>query len=421
MTVLPTTASAPRASAVAEPPILPLGAARLLAGASSGRAVDHLEHRALAGPLVHRTQAWLCEAARTVGLLGRGGAAFPVATKLAAVRPGPATHVLVNGSESEPTSHKDRLLMRRVPHRVLDGALVAAAALGTSRVTVAVHDQEAAQALTTACGERGDATAVRIVVTPAGFVAGEVQAVVNGLDGRPAVPNGRRTLPSDRGLEGRPTFAGNVETFAQLGLLALLGPSAYAAIGTGTEPGTSLVTVFGDVPRAGVAEVAHGTPLDLLTGATGDRPVLLGGYHGTWTRARGLLLDRPALRASGLAWGAGVVVVLPETTCPLGEVARVARWLAQESAGQCGPCVFGLASLADDIARLQVGAPVDLPGLHRRLGLVSGRGACGHPDGAVRFLASALAMFPEEIGDHTTSGGCGRPVLGVLPLPGSAR
>jgi NADH:ubiquinone oxidoreductase subunit F (NADH-binding) len=402
------------------PPVLALGGARLLAGAGS-RAVTYAAHQAMVAPLRHRSQAWLCEAARAVGLLGRGGAAFPVAVKLAAVPAGRHTEILVNGSESEPASRKDRTLMRRAPHRVLDGALVTAAALGTDRVTIAVHDRPSADALAIARGERTDAAAVHIVLTPGGFVGGEVQALVNTLEGRATAPNGRRTLPSDRGLRDRPTFASNVETFAQLGVLASLGPQSYADLGCATEPGTSLATVFGDVPTPGVAEVPHGTPLEALTGDADDRPVLLGGYHGTWTRARGLRLDRADLRRRGLTWGAGVVAVLPAQACPLGEVARVVHWLAGQSTGQCGPCVFGLASVSRDLARLYHGDLVDLADLRRRLGLVDGRGACSHPDGAVRFAATALAVLRDDVEAHRSGRGCGRPVLGVLPVPGSTR
>lgn len=402
------------------PAVLALGSARLLAGAGF-RAVTHAEHRAMAGPLHHRSHSWLSSAARTVGLLGRGGAAFPVAVKLAAVPAGRRTEVLVNGSESEPASLKDRVLMRRAPHQVLDGALVVASALRTDRVTIAVHDRAAADALADAREERADAAHVRVTLTSSGFVGGEVQALVNGLDGRAAVPNGRRTLPSDRGLRGRPTFASNAETFAQLAVLAALGPQSYADLGSSAEPGTSLVTLLGDVPMPGVAEVPNGTPLDALTGPTGDRPVLLGGYHGTWTRERGLALDRTDLRDRGLAWGTGVVAVLPEEACPLGEVARIVHWLAGESAGQCGPCIFGLASVSRDLTRLYHGERVDLPDLRRRLGLIDGRGACHHPGGAVRFAATALAVMDDEIAAHRSGDGCRRPVLGVLPVYGTAR
>lgn len=354
---------------------------------------------------------------RQVGLLGRGGAAFPVATKLAATPSGRGTVVVVNGSESEPASFKDRALMRSGPHLVVEGALVVAAALGTRRVQIAVHDRESASALTSALTERSDSAQVQVTVTEPGFVTGEARALVATLSGRPAVPSGRRILPSVSGVDGRPSFVSNVETFAQIGLLARHGAAWFAGLGSPEEPGTSLVTLLGDVPTPGVVEVPNGTSLELLTGSAVG-PVLMGGYHGTWGSVAGALLDRVALRAAGVSWGAGVVAVLPDTTCALGEVARVTRWLAGESAGQCGPCVFGLASIADDLELLVRGEPVDLDRFSRRVGLVRGRGACAHPDGAVGFVASALRAFGDEVERHHLGHGCGRPVQGVLPIGG---
>lgn len=396
------------------------GASRLLAGTAAGP-VSYAHHLALAGPLIHRSHSWLCQATRQVGLVGRGGAAFPVATKLAAVPAGSSTEVVVNGSESEPASFKDRVLMMRAPHRVIDGALVIAAALGrsgpTPRVTIAVHDQYASQALVSACAERADAAHVRVVTAPGGFVTGEARALLNALAGKPPVPDGRRVLPHVRGLGGRPTFISNAETFAQIGTLATLGPDGYAALGTPTEPGTSLVTMLGDVPHSGVAEVPHGTPIDRLTGALDGRPVLIGGYHGAWTRLRGLTIERADLARQHLSLGAGVLAVLPHDTCPLGEIARVAQWLAAQSARQCGPCLFGLSSLARDLGALHEGSRLDLGALQRRAGLIVGRGACANPDGAVRFMGSALDAFAEDVRAHHSGRGCGRPTLGILPTP----
>jgi len=420
-----TTAHQPASAPVDDtPPVLPLGASRLLAGVRPDRPISHAEHRRLAGPLVHRTHAWLVDASHRAGLLGRGGAAFPVATKLAAIATADRPEVVVNGTESEPASWKDRLLMRRAPHRVLDGALVVAAAHQARSVTIAVHDRGSASALLAAARERGDAAAISVVLTGGGFVSGEAAALISGLEGRPAVPPGRRVLPTVQGLGRRPTFVSNVETFAQLGLLATLGLGEFASVGGPTEAGTSLVTLLGDPPRRGVAEVVNGTPLSALIGPVGARPVLVGGYHGTWLGPADPLglgpgLDRAALRAAGVHWGAGVLAVLPGDTCALGEVARVAAWLASESAGQCGPCTFGLASVAHDLTALHAGRPVDPADLRRRLGLVDGRGACAHPDGVVRFVASALAVMPDEVDAHLR-GGCGRPLRGCLPVPGSA-
>jgi NADH:ubiquinone oxidoreductase subunit F (NADH-binding) len=145
--------------------------------------------------------------------------------------------------------------------------------------------------------------------------------------------------------------------------------------------------------------------------------MLVGGYHGTWTSETGLVLDRRRLSDRGAPWGAGVIAVLPDTTCALGEVTRVAHWLAGQSAGQCGPCLFGLNGLARDLAAVYAGSRIDLDGLRRRAGLAVGRGACAHPDGAVRFVGTALDAFADEVEAHRSRGGCGRPILEVLPLP----
>lgn len=388
-------------SAHVTPPVYVLGTARLLAGDIPA--------------VPARDQRWLVEAARAVGLLGRGGAAFPVAAKLASV--GRGATVLVNGSESEPASWKDRVLMRCVPGLVLDGALLVAGALRSREVVLAVADASSVAALHAAIHRRGAGGRVRVVPTENGFVGGEVQALVNGLNQRPAVPNGRRVLPTVRGVGGRPTFASNVETFAQLALLAAHGPEEFASVGTAAEPGTTLVSVHTPERGTSVVEIPHGTPLASLVGTTG--PLLVGGYHGSWTTATDVRIERPALRAAGIGWGAGVVATLPETTCPIGEIARVAAWLAGESAGQCGPCVFGLAGIAGDLTALATGRRADTARLRRRLGLVPGRGACSHPDGAARFVASGLQAYAEDLARHEHGSGCGRPVLGALPLGGA--
>ncbi|GAA5143670.1 hypothetical protein GCM10023340_09590 [Nocardioides marinquilinus] len=391
------------------------GEARLLAGTAAGR-VDLAHHRATHGRPARLDAASTTAALARVALLGRGGAAFPVATKLGAVATGPRTHVLVNGSEGEPASLKDRTLMQLAPHLVLDGALAVAAALDTRQVTVVVQDAAAHHALRAAVAERDDAHDVRLQLRPHGFVAGEVRAVVRAASGGPALPPGRRTLPTVDGVDGRPTFASNAETFAQVALVLCLGPDRFASVGAADEPGTTLVTLVGDVHRPGVVEVPTGLPLAALVGG-GPGPVLVGGYHGTWLAGPGsLTLSRPAMRAAGVPLNAGVLARLPHATCALGEVAAVARWLAAESAGQCGPCVFGLPGLAATLDGLLAGQPV-LAHARQRAGLLPGRGACAHPDGAARFVATALDALGDEVERHRTHGHCGRPVRGVLPLP----
>jgi NADH:ubiquinone oxidoreductase subunit F (NADH-binding) len=242
--------------------------------------------------------------------------------------------------------------------------------------------------------------------------------MLRGLQGEAAVPPGRRTLPSDKGLHGNPTFASNAETFAQLGLLATHGADGFLPSLGGSESGTMLVTVWGAVPYAGVREVRAGTELSAICGGTGS-PVLVGGYHGTWVPdVSQLRLDRATLRAAGVHLGAGVFARLPSDTCALGEVTRVAHWLSAERSGRCGPCHFGLPAVAADLEALLSGriGSEGLQRLRRRIGLLPGRGACAHPDGAAQFVRTALTSFDDEVAQHLAHGTCGRGCRGVLPL-----
>jgi NADH:ubiquinone oxidoreductase subunit F (NADH-binding) len=175
-----------------------------------------------------------------------------------------------------------------------------------------------------------------------------------------------------------------------------------------------------------VYEVALGTPVaDVIAvaGRAGDwRAALVGGYYGSWLSARdaaSIGLDNASLRDRGASVGAGVVVALPTEACPAAEVARVVRWMAAENAGQCGPCVHGLAAIAGTVTALSVGrAGRDTRArLERWTGQVDGRGACHHPNGVVRFVRSALAVFADELDDHRRHGPCSAcslpPVLAV--------
>ena len=397
-------------------PVRVIGDPRLLAGLDQGR-LDRERHLWTHGAQPDLTREDYTKLAEAVGLRGRGGAAFPVAPKLADLPAKGIEAVVVNGSESEPVSRKDRLLLTLAPHLVLDGATGLARALGAPHVLIAVHDAEAARSVREALMERDDGLAIEVRETPGRFVAGEARAVLSVLEGGPAVPPGRRVLPTRKGYHRRPTFLSNVETFAQLAVLARLGSKRFGSTGLISEPGTQLhCAVDGAVQRPGVIETPIGMPLEavmLFSGAEAG-PVLLGGYHGRWLpHSGGVVLKRPDVSA-------GIILALGTDTCPLGEVHRVSQWLASQSAGQCGPCVFGLASLVDDFDRLVKGDPSGWHDAERHLGLVPGRGACAHPDGSARFLASALEVFGEDVRLHLSGGGCERQVKGVLPVPGGA-
>lgn len=402
-------------------PVSTLGTPRLLAGVDRVGHVDLFHHRALHGEPVLRTRDWLTRAMRDVNLLGRGGAGFPVAIKLDSMPTNRAATVLVNGSEGEPASHKDRTLMTAAPHLIIDGALIVAHALGTQDITIVVHDAWAHESMIRAARERRDTDQISIVRTRDGFVGGEIRAVVNGLNTGRAHPGGRRDLPNTHGVGGHATFGSNVETFAQIALLSGMGVADYERSGATDEPGTSLVTLLGDVARPGVVEVPNGTPLEVLLPGRVDQPVLIGGYHGTWVRtAHDLVLTRATLREAGAPLGAGVVARPFAGTCVLAEVAAVSRWLADESAGQCGPCFFGLPALAEDMQAFAAGRGSQERAV-QRMQQVRGRGACAHPDGAVQFMSSAIVALADDIRVHREYGSCGRPPSTMLPLPRRSR
>jgi NADH:ubiquinone oxidoreductase subunit F (NADH-binding) len=424
----------------ADAPAAPQGLPRLLASVrDDGRPAtleEHVRryggvHDAVGGPeLISLVEA--------SGLGGRGGAGFPTGAKLRAVasqrRRRPV--LVVNGVEAEPASGKDRALLRATPQLVLDGAVLAAGAIGAQEVLVGVGRRATVErdllvaAIDSRRRQRIDArVSLRAVIAPDRFVSGEETALIQFLNGGPAKPTFTPPRPFERGVGGAPTLVQNVETLAHLALIARFGAPWFRELGTPAEPGSTLVTISGAVAQPGIHEIALGTPLrELLAGAGGTtEPIsayLVGGYFGTWfteAAARDLLLLEEDVARHGGGLGARVIIALPASTCAVAEASRVARYLAEESAGQCGPCVHGLRAIADAFAQLAVGNADQRQRLRRWLIEVRGRGACRHPDGATRFTASALNLFADEVELHLRYGRCSAPDKGVLPVPQSQR
>ncbi|HEX4817925.1 MAG TPA: NADH-ubiquinone oxidoreductase-F iron-sulfur binding region domain-containing protein [Nonomuraea sp.] len=418
------------------PRVLRMGPARLTAGLDHCRRLDLPAHRTLHGVVEPRELDELISYANEVDMRGRGGAAFPFARKLRAVADaagsGGECVVLVNGAEGEPASSKDAMLLTRNPHLVLDGAVLAAEALGAREVVVATAGGEVAEAsVAAAVAERRAANIsggaesrvpIRVVGIKERFIAGEGGALVRAVNGEEGIPPGRKKRAATSGVDGLPTLLSNTETYAQFALLAEYGPQKYAEIGTSKEPGTILLTVSGGAANGAVIEAPTGVlladVLDLCEADVGDG-VLIGGYHGAWLSAeavRTAVISREGMKAAGATLGAGIVVPLGSSTCALGEAARVASYLASESAGQCGPCRLGLPDVARAICALVEGTG-SVDGVRRAVRVVERRGACFHPDGTAKFVLSALDAFEAEIALHLEHGGCGRPVRGVLPMP----
>ncbi len=414
------------------PDAMCIGQARLTAGLDRFERIDLTTHYSVFGNLPRLTADQLIKATEQVNLCGRGGAAFPFGKKLKSVVESARQRkrrivILVNATEGEPGSSKDRMLLLRSPYLVLGGALVAAWALQAREIVIGVTRTDVARSISSAASAEPDLKRlVRVVKVPDRFVVGEGGALVNALNGKTPRPPGRKILPSDYGIHDLPTLLSNAETYAQVAVLAMLGPDGYASAGTRDEPGTTLLSVGGSVDNPAVVEVPFGLPLgevlDLCSASPADG-VLVGGYHGMWLPADlaySVPVSRGGLTAAGGTLGAGVVLPLGGGTCPLGEVARVAGYLAKESSGQCGPCKLGLPAIARALIALADGSGgIDaLDTARRGAAAVKGRGACAHPDGMFRFVLSALDVFTDDLTAHLFRGTCGRRVQGVLPLPG---
>ncbi len=390
---------------------------------------DLASHRRAYGPLPRLGGSAVIDLVNRAGLTGRGGAGFPTGRKLAAVatagqrRRGGRPVVVGNAAEGEPASAKDRVLLTTSPHLVLDGLQLAAAAVGAGRAYLYVNPHSAASARA-ALAERTDPVRVTLVDAPDRFISGQESAVVARIEGRPAIPRDTPHRVVESGVRGAPTLVQNVETLAHLALVTRYGPTWFRQVGTPDEPGTFLASVSGAVRTPGVYEAPLGIPLGQLYELAGGlrspvQAVLVGGYHGAWLPPDGTLpLSRAGLRPYGASPGAGVVVALPYGVCGLAESARVVSYLAGQSARQCGPCLNGLPRMADTLTRLawspplstaahrgsgRQSAPPDprLPGEVARLAsLVTGRGACAHPDGTARFVTSTLRTFDAEVRAH---------------------
>ncbi|MBT2565709.1 hypothetical protein J7I84_04200 [Arthrobacter sp. ISL-85] len=370
----------------------------------------------------HTAGPGLLEALAEAGLTGRGGAAFETWRKATAaagsVRKGlfPARPVVIaNGAEGEPLSFKDRTLLTHAPHLVIDGLIALAAALGGAEMYVYApaaglpHVQRAV-------GERPRGKRIRVVQAPETFISGESSAVVNMIANGSAVPTDQRRRLSESGLNGRPTLVVNVETLAQVALIARYGAQWFRQAGTGTDPGTRLVSVSGPAPvRDVVLEVPGGAPLSAVLREAGMDPaalsaVLVGGYHGRWVRPAGHTLSPVGPPSRVVRPGAGVIHALDLQACGIQATARIVSYLAGQSARQCGPCMFGLPAMASVLNRIAGGeANPRLASELDRLGrLVSGRGACRHPEGTTGLVSSALEVFAADFRAHV-SGYCTGP------------
>ena len=406
-------------------------------GVLPSRPLNVAEHRAYYGALPAADRLPLGELAARIGhagVRGRGGAGFPLYRKIVSVSGAARARrlqptIVANGCEGEPASHKDKHLLWLAPHLVLDGLVLLGRELRATRAILAIEADapngkgDLVRRVREAVSERDvrqDGVHIELVEVPGGFIAGESAALVSTLNGGPGLPTYTEHSVREHGVGGTPTLVQNVETVAQVALIARYGADWFRDYGTAAEPGPQLFTVYAGRRQPRVVHSAAGAPLwPLIADAEPIDAVLIGGYHGSWISAPLARKARLTEAELGVPLGAGLIAALPADRCGLTETAHIMRYLALESAGQCGPCLNGLPRIAG--AMEQLADPHHaaryagiVQNLQRWSGMVEGRGLCHHPDGSVRLVRSALTVFRTETAAHRAgvcTGGDRRPLL----------
>ena len=380
-----------------------------------------------------RTPEAVIEQVLESGLKGRGGAYFPPARKWQGARSFPEPRFLVvNAEEGEPGLFKDRHIMEGLPHRLLEGALIAAYAAGASRCFIYINAEahlsaeRMQQALDQAhehglVGEdilgSGFGCQFEVRRGAGGYVCGEETTLLNTIEGRRREPRLRPPFPVESGLFRQPTVINNVETLANLPYILQRGPARYGQVGLETAPGTKLVCLSGSVQRPGLAEVPMGSTLrQVIYGIGGGPPqgreigvVAVGGPSSGVLPPTELDLElKPGmLHPSGVVMGAGGVMVMDSAVSPLDVARRLAAYNAAESCGKCTPCREGTPRIVEALDRLAAGGNMaadvtagvedDVEELRYLAEIVAAASLCGLGQMAGGPVNSLLHFFGDEV------------------------
>jgi len=373
------------------------------------------------GAATRITPAEIAGVILAAGLRGRGGAGFPAGRKWQTVAANAeaagAAAVVVNGAEGEPGTFKDRSIVRHNPYRVVEGACIAARAVGADRIVIALKRAfttevalvRRAIAEMSAAGMIPPALECTVFEGPDEYLYGEESALIETIDAGGPFP---RVVPVYRtGLGGVPTLVNNVETIANVPRILDRGVAWFRSVGTPDSPGTLVCTVTGDTRRHGVGEMRAGTSLRQVIGAIGGGPhpghsvkaVLSGVANRVITGDQlGVALAHEALAAIGSGLGAAGFIVFDDRADMVAVAAGVARFLAVESCGQCTPCKLDGAQLATVLARIaaNTATPFDLTVVERRIRTVSIGARCYLGVQQETVLTSIFERFRHEFDEH---------------------
>ena len=391
-------------------------------------------YRALEKALHEYRPQELVDLVKRSKLRGRGGAGFPAGLKWSFMpQDDVRKYLCVNTDEGEPGTFKDRVLVERDPHQVIEGAIIAAYAVGATRAYVyirgefflgvkrwikAIADAYEHHYLGQNILGSGFSLDMTVHRGAGAYICGEETAMIESLEGRRGEPRLKPPFPAQKGYLKEPTLVHNVETLANVPHIVLNGAEWYASIGTERSAGPKLFCISGHVYRRGVFELPLGTPLreiiyDHAGGVPGDRrikAVIPGGASTPFLTAGQLdvPMDFEALVAAGSALGTGAIVVIGEGTCMVDVTRRTARFFAHESCGKCTPCRVGAMRILDLLESIEAGRgePGDVQRLSSLCDGIVGHTFCPLGDALVAPIRSSLALFADEFEQHIKYGRC---------------
>ena len=380
-------------------------------------------------------------------LRGRGGAGFPMGRKLslvppAAKRQGPA-YVVANADESEPGAFKDREIMRRVPHRVLEGCLIAAHAIQAEAVYIYIRGEYLAEALVLEAAieearRAGLFGQVKFVLHrgAGAYICGEESALLESLEGSRGQPRPRPPFPPVAGLYMQPTLINNVQTIASVPAIIELGAERYAELGVASAPGTVVYSLSGNVNRPGNYELPLGVTLRELIFEHGQgiadgralKAIIPGGSSvPVFTPDQlDVQLDFDSVQAAGSYLGSAAVIVVDERACMVQLALRAEKFYMHESCGKCTPCREGTRWLVRLLERIEAGdgTQSDLDLVVEVCSRIEGKSLCALGDFAVWCVGSYVEKFRDEFQRHVDEGGCpygGESSTHGVPAPSDQR
>jgi NADH-quinone oxidoreductase subunit F len=368
----------------------------------------------------------IIEAITTATLRGRGGAGFPTGRKASLVATDqPPTYLVINADESEPGAFKDREIMLRVPHRLIEGCLISARAIESKNVFIYIRGEylrefevmRAALDDARAAGLLGDVTIV-LHRGAGAYICGEETALLDSLEGKRGQPRPRPPFPPVTGLDGRPTQINNVQTIATVPAIIDLGAEEFAKIGPQNSPGTAIFSLSGNVARPGNYELELGTTLRELIYDVGGgvvegrdlKAVIPGGSSVPILMPDQIdtPMDFDSIAAAGSFFGSAAVIVIDDRCCMVQLALRAAKFYMHESCGKCTPCREGTRWMVQLLETIESGSATqgDLDLLGSICDRILGKSLCALGDFAVYPVSSYMNKYRSDFEAHLNGAGC---------------